>query len=143
MAMGIFEQLAWLTNKVKKLCCAINAIKVGGLQSTNVDISIYELGPGYDITEGGIYQFFNGTSVTTAVNYAYPTSVGQTMYIINNTIDRLTTLGLSPADRPLDGATTNPMPDVEPGEVWQLISVDGTAFGFPGLIWRGFKVYQP
>jgi hypothetical protein len=138
MAMGIFEQLAWLTTRVKRLCCAI---KVGTLQSRNVDMNVYEGGPGYSITEGGIYQFYNGTSLATPVNYAYPTSVGQTMYVINNSIDRLTTTGLSPADRPFDGATTNPMPDVEPGEIWQLISVDGAPFGLPNLIWRGFKVY--
>jgi hypothetical protein len=140
MAMGIFEQLSWLTTRVKKLCCAINAIRVGGLQSTNVDMNIYESTSGYNIIEGGIYQFINGTSLTTPLNYAYPTSVGQTVYIINTSIDRLTTTGLSPADRPYDGATTNPMPDIEPGEIWQLISVDGTAFGQP-FIWRGFKVY--
>jgi hypothetical protein len=137
MAMGIFEQLAWLTTRVKRLCCAI---KVGTLQSRNVDMNAYEL-IGYNITEGGIYQFYNGTSLTTSVNYAYPTSVGQTMYVINNSIDRLTTTGLFPGDRPYDGATTNPMPDIEPGEIWQLISVDGAPFGLPNLIWRGFKVY--
>lgn len=141
MAMGIFEQLGWLTTRVKRLCCAINAIKIGGLESRNIDISVYEGGPGYDITEGGIYQFFSGTGAATPVNYAYPTSVGQTMYIINASADTLTTAGLSPANRPFDGATTNPMPDVQPTELWQLISVDGIPFGEPGPIWRGFKVY--
>jgi hypothetical protein len=28
--MGIFEQLAWLTNKVKKLCCAVEQLQQGG-----------------------------------------------------------------------------------------------------------------
>lgn len=27
MALGVYEQLAWLTNKVKKLCCAIDLLK--------------------------------------------------------------------------------------------------------------------
>jgi hypothetical protein len=140
MAMGIFEQLAWLTTRVKRLCCAI---KVGALQSRNIDITPFEGGPGYDIMEGGIYQFYGGNGTTVFANYAYPTSVGQTMYIINSSSDTLTTSGLSPADRPfLGGETGTPMSDILPYEVWQLISVDGTPFGAPGLVWRGFRLYD-
>ena len=141
MAMGIFEQLGWLTTRVKRLCCAINGIKTGGLKSSTVDISVFEGGPGYDITEGGIYQFFSGTGAATPINFAYPTSVGQTMYIINASADQLTVLGLSPANRPFDGATISPMPDIQTGEIWQIVSIDGVPFGEPGLAWRGFKVY--
>jgi hypothetical protein len=138
MAMGIFEQLAWLTTRVKRLCCAI---KVGTLQSRTVDITPLEGGPGYNITEGGIYQFYGGTGTGITLNYAYPTSVGQTAYIINTTNSNLITAGLSPDDRPLFGAdTAAPMPDIGPNEVWLLLSVDGTPFGFPGLIWRGIKL---
>lgn len=36
MAQGIFEQLAWLTNKVKKLCCAIDLLKQSGAGSYRV-----------------------------------------------------------------------------------------------------------
>jgi hypothetical protein len=36
MALGIYEQLAWLTNKVKKLCCAIDLLKQSGAGSYKV-----------------------------------------------------------------------------------------------------------
>jgi hypothetical protein len=134
MAMGIFDQLAWLTTRVKRLCCAI---KVGALQSRSIDITPLEGGTGYDITEGGIYQFYGGVGTGITINYAYPTSVGQTMYIINTTSTTLVTAGLFPADRPYEGGTTNPMPDVQSGEVWQLISVSNTS----SLVWRAVKLY--
>jgi hypothetical protein len=63
------------------------------------------------------------------------------MYIINASADQLTVLGLSPANRPFDGATISPMPDIQTGEIWQIVSIDGVPFGEPGLAWRGFKVY--
>jgi hypothetical protein len=138
MAMGIFEQLAWLTTRVKRLCCAI---KVGTLQSRTIDAGPLEGGPGYNITEGGIYQFYGGTGTSFSINYAYPTSVGQTIYIINTTGANLVTQGLFPADRPLLDATTGtPMSDIGPNEFWMLVSVDGVPFGAPGLIWRGVKL---
>ena len=36
MAMGIFEQLSWLTTKVKRLCCAVDTIKESGAGSYKV-----------------------------------------------------------------------------------------------------------
>jgi hypothetical protein len=36
MALGIFEQLAWLTTRVKRLCCAVDQIKQSGVGSYRV-----------------------------------------------------------------------------------------------------------
>lgn len=36
MAYGIFEQLAWLTTRVKRLCCAVDKIKESGAGSYKV-----------------------------------------------------------------------------------------------------------
>ena len=153
MAMGIFEQLAWLTTKVKRLCCAVEEVKteiqIGALQQFNIDTVPYEGTPGYNITEGGIYQFYGGlVGGGILVNYAYPTSAGQVMYIINAGGNTLVTTGLSPADRPFGGAfPTNviydPMPDIQPNEIYQLISVECPPTVGPGtgLIWIGIKMY--
>ena len=131
---------------MKRLCCAIEEVKteiqIGAFQEFTIDTVPYEGGPGYNITEGGIYQFYGGLGSGITVNYGTPASAGQIMYIINAGGNTLVTAGLSPADRPLlGGDTSTPMPDIAPTEVWQLISVDGTPFGAPGLIWRGFKLY--
>lgn len=124
MAMGIFEQLAWLTKRVKRLCCAI---KVGALQGKpiiDMDTALT-----YTITEGGVYEFI-GSGI---LQFAYPTSDGQTLIVINSGVGLLTVTGLFPADRPFEGGTLNPMPDVQAGEVYQLISING--------VWRASKLY--
>ncbi len=138
MAMGIFDQLAWLTTRVKRLCCAI---KVGALQSRSIDATPLEVGIQYDITEGGIYQFYGGTGQTLDLGFSYPTSVGQTMYIYNISNDTFTVLGLNGADRPFEASTTNPIVSINSNQVWQLISVDGTASGYPHPIWRGIVLF--
>ncbi len=138
MAMGIFDQLAWLTNKVKKLCCTI---KVGGLQHRSVDAALYESPNSYTITEGGIYNFYGGTGVNSNLDFTCPTSYGQTMYIVNvSTTNQLTTGGA--ICKPLDGTTTTSSPIIGVGETWLFISIDGTQFDpLTPIVWRGFKLY--
>lgn len=138
MAMGIFEQIAWLTTRVKRLCCAI---KVGTLQERTIDAATLEASiTDYPITEGGIYQFYGGTGTAINVTFTYPTSAGQTIYFINNSLDPFGFNG----DRPFDGALdTNITSGGGVNEIWQFISVQST----PGMgitapfAWRGFKVY--
>jgi hypothetical protein len=84
MAMGIFDQLAWLTTRVKRLCCAI---KVGAYQSpAPINVADLPASPevGYTITEGGIYQFY-GSSISGSTDLAFqdPTSAGQFLIITN------------------------------------------------------------
>jgi hypothetical protein len=137
MAMGIFEQLAWLTTKVKRLCCAIVGIKIGGLTSTNINITPLEGTPGYTITEGGIYQFYGGTSTGIDLTFSFPTSAGQTMHIINTSVDSvLTPVG----DRPHDNVSGGPLITIGVSEYYQLISMED--LGIPGAFtWRAFKIY--
>lgn len=138
MAMGIFEQLSWLTTRVKRLCCAI---KVGAFQERSIDVTPLETDPNpYLITEGGMYQFYGGTATNVTINFALPTSAGQVMYIVNNSTDTLQFAG----DRPIDGASDSAVPGgAGPNEIWQFISTQSTpGIGFPPyLIWRAFKMY--
>ena len=69
MAIGIFEQLAWLTNKVKKLCCAIDLLKQSGAGSYKVYTAL--------LTQSG------GDNVQSM--YGLPLVIGTT-YVINNNI---------------------------------------------------------
>jgi hypothetical protein len=139
MAIGIFEQLGWLTTRVKRLCCAI---KVGALQERTIDAEPIETGSDYDITEGGIYQFYGGTGLSFNVFMSPPSSVGQTIYIVNASIDNI---GVDSNASVYEGASSTLLsPTVNiivPDDIWQFISVQGTPVGNTGLIWRAFKVY--
>ena len=137
MAMGIFEQLAWLTTRVNRLCCAIVGIKIGGLTSTNINITPLEETPGYTITEGGIYQFYGGTGIGIDLTFSFPTSAGQIMHIINTSNNStLTPVG----DRPYDNVSTSPLAAIAASEYYQLISMEDLAT--PGtFIWRAFKIH--
>ena len=136
----IFGRLDWLTKRIKSV---FSATKTGNLQTYTINAADIETGSGeYIIKEGGIYQFYGGTGTGLTLRFPYPTSPGQIMYILNSSSDTFNIEGLAPADRPLVGSeTASAMPNVEPKSIWQLISVDGTPFGFPGLIWRGFVEY--
>ena len=140
MAMGIFEQLAWLTTKVKRICCAIVGIKTGGLKMTTIDMSTPP--DPIIITEGGLYNFINGTILTSDIYINTPSYAGQTLYIINGSVDNLNVLGdFISAERPYEGGSTTPMSFINSGEVWQLLSVENDP-GFPtGFGWRGSKLY--
>jgi hypothetical protein len=137
MAMGIFEQLAWLTKRVNRLCCAILGIKIGGLTSTNINITPLEETPGYTITEGGIYQFYGGTGTGIDLTFTFPTSAGQIMHIINTSADSPLTLA---GDRPHDNISGGPLITIGPYEYYQLISMED--INVPGtFIWIAFKIY--
>jgi hypothetical protein len=142
MATGLFQQLQWLTTRVKRLCCALTGIKVGGLQERTIDATSLEpLPTDYPITEGGIYQFYGGSGTSINVSFTYPTSAGQTIYFINNSLDGIGFNG----DKPYDGSTDNLLPiNSLPNEIWQIISVQSTpAMGISSpFVWRGFKVYS-
>jgi hypothetical protein len=133
MALGIFEQLALLNKKVNRLCCAI---KNQGLTSTNVYVTDLEGGPGYTITESGIYQFYGGTSIGITLTFASPTSAGQTIYVINTSIDTLTMSGLTP----FIGPTGSGLTSISTDTAYHLISMeDATSPG--NFIWRAFSIY--
>lgn len=146
--MGIFEQLAWLTTRVKRLCCAI---KVGAYQSPSA-INVADLPSfpetGYTITEGGIYQFYgSSTSGSTNVAFQDPTSAGQFLMIINTSIsgETLQFINEINSSRPYFSNGTNPS-TAAPGETWQFVSVDGSVLtGDPnyGFVWLGYRVYAP
>jgi hypothetical protein len=135
MAMGIFEQLGWLTTRVKRLCCAI---KVGAFQERTLDAATLEIS-GYNITEGGIYQFYGGTNTGFGVTVSAPTSVGQTMYIANASVDTITIVG--PAYNGTSGSSMQSYGPILAGEIWQFISVQGTPVFDTGLVWVGVKLY--
>lgn len=144
MAMGIFEQLSWLTTRVKRLCCAI---KVGAFQSPP-PINVADLPPlpdGYIITEGGVYQFY-GTSLAGTTNLLFqdPTSAGQIIIAMNTGTDNIQPANVPGSSRPYYSNGTA-IPDViAPGDTWQFVSVDGsilTATPNYGFIWVGYKVY--
>jgi hypothetical protein len=67
MALGLFEQLAWLTTRVKRLCCAVEQIQQSGAGSSykvytayyNVEENILDV---YENTLGEIE--FSATSPT-------------------------------------------------------------------------------
>lgn len=144
MAMGIFEQLSWLTTRVKRLCCAI---KVGAFQSPS-PINVADVPPspdGYFITEGGVYQFYGTSgSGTTDLLFQDPTSAGQFLIIAN--VSGSENLQFSQAigsSRPYFSDGTNPSV-ASPGDTWQFVSVDGSILtGTPnyGFIWLAYKVY--
>jgi hypothetical protein len=136
MAMGIFDQLAWLTTRVKRLCCAI---KVGAYQERTIDATPLEGASDYPITEGGIYQFYGGTGTAFAASTSAPTSVGQTMYIINASVDSIVVTG--PAYNGTSGTTMQAYGSILAGEIWQFISVQGTPVFDTGLVWVGVKLY--
>ncbi len=144
MAAGIFDQLAWLTTRVKRLCCAI---KVGAYQSpAPIDVANVPVSPdGYNITEGGVYQFY-GTSGTGSTDLLFndPTSAGQFLVIANiSTTENLQFAQGPGSSRPFFSDGTNPSV-AGPGETWQFVSVDGSIFtGTPnyGFVWMGYKVY--
>jgi hypothetical protein len=145
MAMGIFEQLAWLTTRVKRLCCAI---KVGAYKSpAPINVADVPISPdGYNITEGGVYQFY-GTSGTGTTDLLFndPTSAGQILIIINtSTSENLQLANAIDNSRPYysNGST---IPDfIAPGDTWQFVSVDGSILTMTpnyGFVWVGYKVY--
>jgi hypothetical protein len=145
MALGIFEQLAWLTKRVKRLCCAI---KVGAYQSPPpINVADLPAPPeaGYTITEGGIYQFY-GSSISGSTDLAFqdPTSAGQFLIITNVSGSENLQFSQGPgSSRPYFSDATNPSA-AAPGETWQFVSVDGSILiGIPnyGFVWLGYKVY--
>jgi hypothetical protein len=144
MAMGIFDQLAWLTTRVKRLCCAI---KVGAYQSPPpIDVANVPVSPdGYPITEGGVYQFYGSSGIgTTNLFFTDPTSAGQFLIIVNvSTTENLQFGQASGSSRPYFSDGTNPSV-AGPGETWQFVSVDGSILtGIPnyGFVWLAYKVY--
>lgn len=65
MAQGIFEQLAWLTNKVKKLCCAIDLLKQSGAGSYRVYTALLtQSGDSVPSTTVGDETLSKGTTYT-------------------------------------------------------------------------------
>ena len=144
MAMGIFDQLAWLTTRVKRLCCAI---KVGAFQSPPpIDVANVPAFPdGYTISEGGIYQFY-GASTGGSIDLLFndPTSAGQFLIITNVSGSENLQFAQGPgSSRPYFSDGTNPSV-AGPGETWQFVSIDGSILtGIPnyGFVWLGYKVY--
>jgi hypothetical protein len=144
MAMGIFDQLAWLTTRVKRLCCAI---KVGAFQSPPpIDVANVPAFPdGYTISEGGIYQFY-GASTGGSIDLLFndPTSAGQFLIITNVSGSENLQFSQGPgSSRPYSSDGTNPSV-ASPGETWQFVSVDGSILtGIPnyGFVWLAYKVY--
>jgi hypothetical protein len=145
MAMGIFEQLGWLTTRVKRLCCAI---KVGAYKSpAPINVADLPASPqvGYTITEGGIYQFY-GTSISGSTELAFqdPTSAGQFLVIANTSnVEGINFTNEAGSSRPYSSDGSNPSV-ASAGETWQFVSVDGSIFtGTPnyGFVWMGYKVY--
>jgi hypothetical protein len=53
MAMGIFEQLTWLTTRVKRLCCAVEQIQQSGAGSYRVYTALLTQSGGDDFTNFG------------------------------------------------------------------------------------------
>jgi hypothetical protein len=144
MAMGIFEQLSWLTTRVKRVCCAI---KVGAFQSPS-PINVADLLPfpdGYTITEGGVYQFYGAsTTGTTNVGFQDPTSAGQIIIAMNTGTDNIQPANAPGSSRPYY-SSGSVIPDfIAPGDTWQFVSVDGSILtNTPnyGFVWVGYKVY--
>jgi hypothetical protein len=144
MAMGIFDQLAWLTTRVKRLCCAI---KVGAYKSP-APINVADLPAlpdGYNITEGGVYQFYGAsTTGTTNVRFQDPTSAGQIIIAMNTGTDNIQPANAPGSSRPYY-SNGSVIPDViAPGDTWQFVSVDGSILtGTPnyGFVWVGYRVY--
>ena len=144
MAMGIFEQLSWLTTRVKRICCAI---KVGAYKSpAAIDVANIPPTPdGYNITEGGVYQFYGTSgSGSTDLLFTDPTSAGQFLMIVNvSTTENLQFSQAPGSSRPWFSDGTNPSV-AGPGETWQFISIDGsilTATPNYGFVWLAYKVY--
>jgi hypothetical protein len=134
MAMGIFEQLAWLTKRVNRLCCAVEN---QGLKSRNVDLTPLQSSPEYTITGDGIYQFYGDATTSVSLNFTSPVSAGQTIYIVNAS-DNILIPGLNP---PLDGGTnTSFTSNIDQDFIYQLLSMED--FTNPGsFIWRIYKQY--
>lgn len=137
MAAGIFEQLSWLTTRVKRLCCAI---KVGAFQERTLDAAPLEIS-GYNVTEGGIYQFYGGTGTNFSVTTSAPTSVGQIMYIVNTSLVNSIIVS-GPAYNGTSGTNMQSYGTIAPGEIWQFISMDSVpGITGPGLVWIGVRLY--
>ena len=135
MAMGIFEQLASLTKKVNRLCCAVQN---QGLKSTSIDVStLITPDPEYIITGDGIYQFYGTANAFVNISFPNATSAGQTMYIVNASNDILQPFSNVPLQGGTAGDFTAPIPA---SEIYQLLSMED--FANPGsFIWRAYKVY--
>jgi hypothetical protein len=145
MAMGIFEQLAWLTKRVKKLCCAI---KVGAYQSPPpIDVANTPAFPdGYPMTEGGVYQFYgSSTTGTTNLFFTNPTSAGQILTIMNTSGSESLQLVDAPgSSRPYYSSGSTIPDNIAPGDTWQFVSVDGSILTMTpnyGFVWVGYRVY--
>ncbi len=140
MAMGIFEQLAWLTTKVNRLCCAIVGIKTGGLKMTTIDMNTPP--DPIIITEGGLYNFINGTGAITDLYINIPTYAGQTLYIINSSANSFSVAGdFITNERPYEGGTAIGVISIASTELWQFLSVENDPLFTTGFGWRGSRLY--
>jgi hypothetical protein len=145
MAMGIFDQLAWLTTRVKRLCCAI---KVGAYQSpAPIDLtSITE----YTLTEGGVYVFDGSPSSSISLFFQDPTSAGQKMtlmFMVPSSVLFYISVAPGSTTCPFFATTQNSFcGSVTPPageEIWEFVSIsaDLPFVGSAGYVWVGYKVY--
>lgn len=94
MAMGIFEQLAWLTTRVKRLCCAVDQIKESGAGSYKVYTAlISQTGEGSQpdtmdagpLTVGVTYTISNYTGNDDFTNVGAPSNATGVSFVATGT----------------------------------------------------------
>lgn len=78
MALGIFEQLTWLTTRVKRLCCAVDKLKESGAGSYKVYTAL--------LTQ-------SGDDTISAIINSSPLTIGVTYEIVDNTGINVTNVG--------------------------------------------------
>ena len=88
MAMGIFEQLSWLTTTVKRLCCAVKELQEnpaggGGYTIVNVSSTTYNAAQ----TSGTIIILVDAATAGGNVTVNLPTAVGNTAQFTVKKID--------------------------------------------------------
>jgi len=89
MAYGIFEQLAWLTTTVKRLCCAVKELQEGGGGGGGGYTIVNVTSTTHTATEtsGKIIILVDAATAGGNVTINLPTTVGNTAEFIIKKID--------------------------------------------------------